>query len=385
MTIKKGTLTRDAYLGVSNSATKGGTTNATQDAEERIKQGKGLDPLVDPKGPEHLGPIRRSMPRFIKEGDFWILTNGVPMAEETLLDTTGSMGDNVDKAFAVLSRSYEMLTSGSKPILGRYDPQIASSIFNDVEDGYDVPVLCRSQFEMDEKIALQMTHMVPGRRGCGNGKEDPQFGLFGAVYLTDAAINRWGLRYYHYTVSDEPVVETINLRWLEKIFGDDVLERVKENGYNFDIRNLPDTAKTVMDLQAKAHAFFFQVGNRPDVRSQWTDLYGNDHFVMLPGGTTEYLHYVKAVIAGLTEGVLDLQSAVEFLREHKVSIDDANRIVRAVAHIPLGAQTLCPNFTKLPKAGDIFRNKTDLWPMDQKEVDLGSSNDNENSTGPNWL
>lgn len=386
----RNTLSRDTYDAVRTQATRGGR-DATSDAEERVKSGKGIDPLVDPKGPAHLGPIRRSLPRFEKREDgLWVLTCGIPMAEETLLDTTGSMGTNVDTAFSVLPRSYEMATSGSNPILGRYDVQIATAIFGDVEDNAreGKPVLCRSQFEMDEKIAVQMTRMVPSRLGWGNDKEDPQFGLFGAAYLTDAFINRYGLKYYHFTVSDEPVVEVIDLSWLEKIFGNDVLERVKENGYDFDARNLPDTARVIMDLQVNAHAFFLMVGDRSDVKHQWLDLYGADHFIVLPKRTTDYLHYVKAVIIGLTEGVLDLKSSQDFLQEHGAR-DVANQIVRSVAHIPLAAQTVFANFDKLPKAGDVFQSKTDLWPIDQSKIDLvpppGDDDKDPNESGLKWL
>jgi hypothetical protein len=386
----KNTFSRSAFTRVHDDATKGGTTSATRDAEEKMERGEEMDPLVDPKGPAHLGPIRRSLPRFEKRGKFWFLTRGIPMAEETELDTTGSMGNNIDLAFTALPFSYEMYTSGKTPVLGRYDVQIATSIFNDVMDNVKdhKPVLCRTQFEMDEKIAMQMTHLVPGRGGKGNDKEDPQFGLFGAAYLTAAAINRYGLKYYHFTVSDEPIVETIDLQWLKTIFGEDVIERIKENGFGFDAKNIPDTAHTVMDLQTRAHAFFLQVPGNYDgiVKRQWKDLYGADHMVMLPDNT-KYLHCVKAVIIGLTEGVLDLKTAVDFLREHKVPKTVAENIVFAVSHIPLGAQTLFPNFAKLPKAGDIFKEKTDLWPVDPKKVKIEDIQETAGSTGngPNWL
>jgi hypothetical protein len=344
-----------------------------------------MDPLVDPKGPAHLGPVRLSLPRFNKQGEYWLLTRGIPMPEETLLDTTGSMGRNVDLAFDVLPLDYEMSTGGDTPVLGRYDLQIATSIFNDVEDNVynSIPVLCRTQFEADEKIALQMTRLLPGRGGRGNGKEDPQFGLFGAAYLTAASINRYGLKYYHFTVSDEPLVETVSLKWLKAIYGDDVLERVRENSYGFDADALPDTAKVIADLHGKAHAFFLQVDERKDVTTQWTDLYGPDHVIMLPDGT-RYLHFVKAVIIGLTEGTLDLHSAKEFLRGHGASTDIANAVIRAVAHIPLGAQRLCPNFDRIPKAGDLFREKTDLWPIDPNEA-VTLPTDNADPEPVTWL
>ncbi len=385
------TFSTTSFRRIHDSATRGGTTSATRAAEERINQGLGLDPLVDPKGLAHLGPVRMSLPRFEKQGDYWLLTKGLPMAEETLLDTTSSMGNNVDMAFAALPNAYEMLTSGEQPILGRYDPQIATAIFNDVQDNMyrgNIPVLARSQFEMADKIAQQMTLLVPGRGGCGNGKEDPQFGLFGAAYLTAASINKWGLKYYHFTISDEPIVDYIDLQWLKTIFGDDVLDRVKENGYDFAAAELPDTAQAVSDLQMRAHAFFLQVpgyGAERRVTDQWTELYGDDHTIMLPG-STEHVHYLKAVIIGLTEGVLDLNSADTFLRDHGLDRRTADSIVRAVAHIPLAAQTQAPNFDKIPKAGDLFQEKTDLWPIDSNEVpEQSQSQPDATDDELNWL
>ncbi len=372
MTNRKGVLSNASFQSVQKSATAGGTRGVTSGAEERMRKGEGMDPLVDPKGLAHLGPIRLSLPRMVQQGKYWVLVMGVPMAEETLLDTTGSMQNNIKLAFEALPKSYEMMTAGKNPVLGRYDVHMANAIFNDVEDNTrsGKPVLCRTQFEMDEKIPMQMTMLVPGRGGCGNDKEDPQFGLFAGVYLTKATINRYGLLSYHFTASDEPLVETISLKWLKHIFGTDVLERVRENGYDFDEKNLPDTYQVVKDLQKHAHAFFLQVPGSFDraVTRQWTELYGEEHVIMLPD-STEYLHCVKALVIGLTEGVLDLSSAEDFLREHDVRANEAKQIVRAVAHIPLRAQAMLPNFDKLPLAGAIFKEKTDLWPIDPKDVD----------------
>ena len=364
-----GTFTRVAYTKVHNDATDGGKKSATSKAEERQRRGDGLDPLVDPKGLAHLGlgPIRQSKPRFEQQADgLWKLTVGIPMLEETLLDTTGSMGDNVEIAFRVLPDSYDLLTSGVSAVLKRYDVQIINACFGDIHD-QDTPILCRSQAEMDVKIAQQLAMLVPSKNGCGNGKEDPQFGIFAAAYLTAARINKYGLKRYHFTVSDEPVFETIDLDWLKQIFGDDVVKKASENGHEMGTRNLPDTAQAVKDLQMEAHSFFLQVDNRNDVTRQWGKLYGREHLVSLPEGT-KFLHYVKACIIGLTEGVLDLESAQVFLREHKLSEKDARGIVRAVAHIPLGVQKTFANYDRLPKAGDLFKEKTDLWPVDPGEV-----------------
>jgi hypothetical protein len=86
----------------------------------------------------------------------------------------------------------------------------------------------------------------------------------------------------------------------------------------------------------------------------------------------EQLPQLQAVIIGLTEGVLELQKVENFLRDAEVGADDARRIKRAVAHIPIGAQRFMPNFSKIPLRGAQFKKKGDLWPIgfDQKGKSL---------------
>lgn len=360
------------YRSVSQHATAGGTRSATTESEARVDRGEGLDVTVDPRGFPHLGPVRMSLPRFVElDNGLWQLTVGMPMPVETLLDTTGSMQDNVDIAFRVLPLEYALLTGGETPVLGRYDVQICNACFGDVDDPHwkpGSPVLCRSQFEMDVKIAEQAAKLVPSRNGCGNGKEDPQFGLFGAAYLTKPTIIRYdGMRHYHFAVSDEPVAEYIDYAWLKAIYGDTFLDAVAQNGFDLAPNSIPHLATVVRTLQQRAHAFFLQVGNSPYVTVPWTRLYGKEHVIALPDGTRS-IHLVKAAIIGLTEGVLTLSSTEAFLRANGAEQRTAKAIVRAVANIPIGAQTLAPDFNRLPRAGDLFRNKTDLWPMTPEEI-----------------
>jgi len=362
------TFTRSAYVGVKEKATAGGKKAATAEAEKKVKSGGGMDPMVDPKGLSHLGSIRRSLPRFEKYKKLWRLTRGMPMWLLTLLDVTGSMGGNIELAFESLPLLYEMLTSGKIPILGRYDVQIGTSAFGDVDDEktpQGIPPFTWTQFEMAEKIAIQMSKLIPTKGGGSNNKESPEFGLFGAAYLTNCRINDYGLKGYHFTLSDDNVPENIDLYWLKQIYGDGVLDTAKENGYEFKGGKLPNTARVVADLQKKAHAFFLEV-HGPAVQEQWAGFYGADHVVQIP--STQNLHAVQATIIGLTEGVITLTTAGEFLEEHGISKADAKAIVRSVAHIPVGAQTLLPNFSKLPLAGDLFAEKTDLWPAEAVEV-----------------
>ena len=86
------------------------------------------------------------------------------------------------------------------------------------------------------------------------------------------------------------------------------------------------------------------------------------------GFKDELAPQVQAVIIGLTEGTLDLKKVSEFLKRANVGEVDIARIVRSVANIPIGAQAALPNFSKRPQKGDLFKEKTDLWPIDPSEA-----------------
>jgi hypothetical protein len=343
---------------------------ATFRAEQIAHDTGKLNPLVDPAG---YGVIRRSLPRFEKKGDLLVMTVGTPMPIETRVDTTGSMGHNVDIVLRVLPKAYELWTE----VLPGYDIQVATGIFGDVCDRF---VLCRPQFEMTaEKIVQQLTLMVPERAG-GDSPEDPHYGLFGAAYLTSAYINKIGLKSYDFTVSDASAHDLFDERQLKRIFGDEVLAKVAENGYQINPSNLPTIEEVVQELLKRAHAFFLQVDDDAATTRFWTDIFGKDRVVILP--STEILPQVQAAIIGLTEGTLELAQVEEFLRKNNVVGAEAKKIVRSVAGVPIGAQAALPNFDKRPQKGDLFEEKTDTWPADKSEADEEVSSDDEESK---WL
>lgn len=351
--MKKDVLSSVAFLSIAEEATKKGST--THKGEQRHREGKGLHELVDPKG---FGAIRRSLNRMVElsEKKLWQLVMGVAMLIELRFDTTGSMGDNVEKAFNSLLRSYDLL----RKVLNRYDLQIINSIFGDVVDNY---ILCRSQAEMAEKIADQLTMMVP-EGGGGDSDEDPQYGIFGAAYLTNAAINNYGLKSYDFTVTDARGRDRVSIDGLKRVFGDNVLEKVKENGFQIKENDLPDLKQMMSDLQKRAHAFAIIIGS--DVGNWWEKYYSKERVVKLP--TTDLLPEMQAAIVGLTEGTLTLKTLEEFLiEEAKLSATDAKMILRAVSGIPIGAQASLENFNKIPLEGAVFKNKTDIWPVGVEE------------------
>lgn len=350
-------LSEKSFTVVADKAKKAGS--ATHVGVQRHKEGKGLHELVDPKG---FGVIRRSYTWYEPEGKKFKLLRGVAMLEETRLDTTGSMGNNVEIAMRVLPTTYKLLATGEGAVLGRYDVQMITSIFGDVQDDY---VLCRSQAELDERIAEQMTLMVPEGNG-GDADEDPQYGLFGAAYLTDTSISRYGLKHYDFTISDARGRNHLSAETLVRVFGPEVFEKAAENGFTIDRAKLPSTKHVVTNLQERAHAFFLQVGSSSDVTAFWRNIFGTDHCVIIP--TVEHLPYVKAAIVGLTESTLDLQSLPGFLAKRGLPKDEAELIRRAVMHIPIGAQAALPNFGKIPLRGSTFAKKGDLWPIGAGET-----------------
>lgn len=376
----KRTVTRDAY----SAAFKKYVPEegpATDKAEQKAHSTGKLHPLVDPAG---YGLVRRSLPRFEKQNSgLWLLTVGTPLPIEVRVDTTGSMGGNVDIALRRLPDTYD-LCNGILP--KGYDLQIAIGIFGDVVDRF---VLCRPQFEMmAEKIVQQLTLMVPERMG-GDAPEDPQYGLFAAAYLTSCYINRIGLKGYDFTVTDAPGRSLLDIRQLKRIFGDEVFDKVAENGFQIDPNLLPNTAEVVQELLKRAHAFVLQVDNHSETTKFWSEIYGANRVVKIPD--TELLPQVEAAIMGITEGTLGPEQVEEFLRKNNIIGNDAKKIAQSVANIPIGAQATLPNFGKRPQKGDLFRNKTDIWPISKEEAtelissdEINSEENTGSAEGPIW-
>jgi len=359
----KETFSRSSYsetkrsLGIIHDV--GVTAKAEQQAQETGKLMSTVDPAHD--------VIRRSLMRFDKSpSGGWIVTVGVPIPLESEVDTTGSMGNNVDISMRNLPDTYEL---AAEMLLG-YDPQLAMGIFGDVADRF---VFQRPQFEMTAKaIVGYLKDMVPERDGH-DLPEDPQYGLFAAAYLTNAYINRIGLKGYHFCVSDATAHDYFDMGNLCRVFGDDALKYVNTNvaecyGPN---KHFTETqieslriGDVVKDLLTLSHAFFLKVRPNEYISNFWREIYGTERVIVIP--TTEYLPQVQAAIVGLTEGTLSINDTVDWLRRHKVDERTANNLADQLANIPLGAQEIlrAKLGRPLPKAGDIFKSKTDLWPTD---------------------
>lgn len=356
-------------------------TGVTAKAEQQAKQTGKLLATVDPAH----DVIRRSLMRFDERpGGGWIVTVGVPMPLESEVDTTGSMGNNVDISMKNLPDTYEMAAE----VLPGYDPQMALGIFGDTSDKF---IFQRPQFEMTAKaIVNYLKDMVPERDG-GDWSEDPHYGLFAAAYLTDAYINRVGLKGYHFCISDADAHDHFTMNNMRRVFGEDVLDYVNANiqkcyGTNKHFTesriNSLRIGDVVEDLLTLSHAFFLQVKNdaSASVYDFWKEIYGRERVIQIP--STKYLPQVQAAIVGLTEETLTLGDAADWLVQHKVDRYTADSLTDQLARIPLGAQAILRANLEhpLPKAGDIFQKKTDLWSSSDSQATTTAG-----SGGIDWL
>lgn len=344
--------------------------HVTKRAEQKTKETGKLIASVDPA----VDPIRRSLMRFDPDGEgHFAVTVGAPMAVETICDTTGSMGHNVDVMMKNLPDTYGLL----KEVLPEFDVQLAAGIFGDVRDNF---ILQRPQFEMTaEKIVDYLASMAPERNGA-DWPEDPQYGLFAAAYLTDAYINRIGLKRYHFCVSDAPAHDCFDIATLERVFGERVLDYVCENIQahrstrsftTVGIHSL-SIADVVVDLSRLAFCFFLQVVDDTDTTEFWSEIYGRARVIKIPD--TECLPRVQAAIVGLTEGAISIAQVKEWLIEHDIRSDLAQNLSDQFSRINLGAQAIlrAQMSHPLPKPGDIYKTKTELWPMSAEEISADS-------------
>jgi hypothetical protein len=328
--------------------------SVTHLGEEREVQGLGLDPLVDPS--QH-GVIRFSQNLLIPDEGGLLLTEGVAMPVKSDADTTGSMGKNIEIAFNALPKVQGLLVQGPNAVLRRYHTQIATGSIQDVVDKYPYRV---SQFEPDNEVGRQMKMLFPERQG-GDSTEDYQIGLFSTAFLTQTSISQYGLKGYYFVIGDEIGRDYLDFHALTRVFGPMVLE--KAFGQQSSQSYLPGTAETIISLLQNWHVFFLQVDNHYHTTNWWNRLIGPERVVKLP--RTEDLAEVQATIIGLTEGVLDLQNAADFLSsDAQVSGNYAQRIVQAVSEIPIAAQRNFANFAKIPMRGTKFASREDLWPID---------------------
>ena len=341
-------------------------------AEKAARQAattKKLHPSVDPA----TEPIHRSLLRFSPYEDKFRVTVGLPVPIESTGDVTGSMGDNVQIMLGVLPQTYELISK----VLPGCDPQLSLGIFGDEVDDF---IMSRPQFEMTaEKIVEYCANLFSSGSG-GDYPEDPQYSVYAAAYLTDAYINKIGLKGYHFLITDAPMHGTVYKRNLRRIFGDQVFDAVRDNG--FDLPDTPAVEQLFADMKKIFHAFILLVDS--NANDFWSSYYDGAHIVQID--STKYLPQVEAAIIGLTEATLEPAELKQFLIDTQVPAAEAEKLARKLLRVEYGAQRKLEEASgyKLPQKGDIFDHKTDLQPsghIDEEKEETPI----ENASSGTWL
>lgn len=341
-------------------------------AAQQARSTKKLDPSVDPA----TEPIHRSLVRFNPYGEQFRVTVGLPVPIESTCDVTGSMGDNVQIMLGVLPQTYGLISK----VLPGCDPQLSLGIFGDTVDEY---IMSRPQFEMTaEKIVEYCSHLFSSGSG-GDAPEDPQYAAYAAAYLTDAYINRIGLKGYHFLITDAPMHGSLYASDLKRVFGNKVFDYVRDNGFEeiSKIHSTSDMTRVFNDLNKRFHAFLLMVDNEP--MSCWRDVYDESHIIRID--STKYLPQVEAAIIGLTEATLEPADLKDFLKDAQVPASAAEKLVRQLLHVKYGAQRELEEASglKIPKKGDIFNSKTDLQPCGH--INEEEDTPIENGSSGTWL
>lgn len=331
--------TAKSVLGVTSDV------GVTRTAEHKAQVYGHLNEIVDPA----INPVRFSKIRLDPHQGKWIVTVGCPMDIEVSCDTTGSMGGEVDTEMAVLPDLYSAVAQA----MPGYDPQLCLGIFGDVTDRF---TLCRPQFEMEAmKIVNYLKEMAPQRAG-GDFPEDPQYAMFARAYLTDAYTNRIGLKGYHFIVTDATCHTSISRYQIERIFGTNIFENELK-----EMIEVPTIEQVVKMLQSKAHAYVLLVDASNETREFWEELVGDNRVIDID--STRQLPEVISTIIGLTEGTIDIAD----IDKHLGTVSNAT--VGQLSRIDIGAQVALRHNMEhpVPKAGDIFADKSDLWPTDETD------------------
>ena len=334
--------TLDDYMKARHEYGVAHDSGVTERAERQARKTGCLSSIVDPA----VNPLRRSLIRLNPHGKKWISTVGCPMDIEVSCDTTGSMGGEVDKEMAILPELYESIAK----VLPGYDPQLCLGIFGDLCDKFS---LCRPEFEMEaRKIVNYLKEMAPQRDG-GDPEEDPQYAMFARAYLTDAYTNRIGLKGYHFIVTDSTCHDRLIRRDIKRIFGDEIFDNELK-----DMKKIPSVEEMIQDLKKVAHQFVLVIKHR-FVADFWRDLCGEGSVIEI--NSTDQLPAVISAIVGLTEGTIDVAD----LEKHLKGAYAGHNMIAQLSSIDIGAQARLRHALPypVPKAGDVFAKKGDIWPI----------------------
>lgn len=312
---------------------------------EVFRRTKRMDPLVDVKG-----KLRLSHNSFKKSDDGKaILVNGIALPIFSSFDGTGSMGEMAGIAHGAIGEIMAMLGG----IRGRYNPQLSSSVVQDVVDTH--PVFQMAQFETDERVAEQIRLLIPDHGGA-DSTEDYQLSLAYLMLAVDTDIyNFYGLKGYAFIVGDEI--------GREKVTASDVKEYLGHK-----LQKDMTTKAVAKEVLKKWHLFYIVVGNERGTGSWWTDKLGKGRVVYCLD--PHKLAEVQAALVYVTETDQPTEEGLfEFLKAGGGNKKATKALAKEVwswiveAGVEFGAQTKLAGYNDIPLPGAVFEHYRHQWPV----------------------
>jgi hypothetical protein len=309
-----------------------------------------LDPNVRVYKTEQ-GPVSRvSRNAFIKNPDnTCILACGIKLPIITATDGTGSMGENVAKAFESMKEIFGML----RGLQSRYQIDLSQAVMQDIGDPHDVFQM--SQFESDNRAAEHVRLLLPDKGG-GDNTEDYDLGLGYLDLGVNTDINQYGLKGYLLIIADADGRGSVSPEAMEEYFG-------------FKIQGRRNTKSICQSLLKKWHLYFIEVDGGCNCTSWWSEqLGGGDRIIQI--SNADLLAEVEAGLIYVTETLQPDRDGLEkFLlagdTNKRISSENVDRIWNYLQSIKahFGEQARLPGYNDIPKPGDVFAHYRDPWPI----------------------
>lgn len=310
-----------------------------------------------------FGVVRTSRNAFVRNPDgTFTLKNGIKLPVISKTDGTGSMGENVAKAFYAMGGLYTMLNRFDD----RYQIDLSVSVIQDVQDKH--PVLQMAEFESDNRAAEHVKKLVPDMDG-GDPTEDYDLGLWYVDNKVETDITRYGLKGYFFLIADAIGRGNVYAEDVEKHLGH---EMQAESTSTKDI---------CRNLIKKWHLFFIQVKGQRDATSWWGRNMGDDRVIVIDN--SDLLAEVQSALVYVTETAQPSEAGLkEFLKDSSNKRFYENDVAKVwqwvqAARSLFGAQAKLPGYGKIPKPGDVFADYRDVWP-------IGHLDESINETKIDW-
>jgi hypothetical protein len=218
-----------------------------------------------------------------------------------------------------------------------------------------------TQFESDNRIAEQLRLLLSAHNG-GDAVEDYDLGMLYTMLAVETDIySHYGLKGYYMVVGDQRGRGSVDSHTAQHHLGHSIQSSIR-------------TSEIARQLKERWHLYYLQVerGGRPATRDTasvwWEEMIGVSNVIYVPhqdliaetqAGLIYLLENANVSRSELIEMLVDSTTGTN----QPISDSEARSIWEALRSVDIGAQTRLPNYSILPKPGDVFAHFRHAWPI----------------------